>query len=114
MTDSHIDTWNSPTPQEEVFLESYGMFAEGDLKYKRMISASTGARLTLFHTQRLSGEWLYSMHTYRECSWITEEFVEYQKQVIKNAKAFSDKFVQLGYHVVSGGTDNHLLLLDVL
>ncbi len=45
---------------------------------------------------------------------LAPEFVEYQKQVIKNAKAFSDKFIELGYHVVSGGTDNHLLLLDVL
>jgi len=45
---------------------------------------------------------------------LSEEFVEYQKQVVKNAKAFSDKFIELGYHVVSGGTDNHLLLLDVL
>lgn len=45
---------------------------------------------------------------------LTEDFVTYQKQVVKNAKAFSDKFIELGYHVVSGGTDNHLLLLDVL
>ena len=45
---------------------------------------------------------------------LSEEFVVYQKQVVKNAKAFSDKFIELGYHVVSGGTDNHLLLLDVL
>jgi len=41
-------------------------------------------------------------------------FVEYQEQVVKNAKVFSDKFIELGYHVVSGGTDNHLILLDVL
>lgn len=45
---------------------------------------------------------------------LSEEFVEYQKQVVKNAKVFADKFIELGYHVVSGGTDNHLLLLDVL
>lgn len=45
---------------------------------------------------------------------MTPQFEEYQKQVVKNAKAFADEFVQLGYHVVSGGTDNHLLLLDVL
>ena len=45
---------------------------------------------------------------------LTEEFVTYQKQVVKNAKAFADKFIDLGYHVVSNGTDNHLLLLDVL
>jgi glycine hydroxymethyltransferase len=41
-------------------------------------------------------------------------FVDYQKQVVLNAAAMSDEFVKLGYHVVSGGTDNHLLLLDVL
>jgi len=45
---------------------------------------------------------------------LSEEFNDYQKQVVKNCKAFSDKFIELGYHVVSGGTDNHLLLLDVL
>lgn len=42
------------------------------------------------------------------------QFNEYQRQVIKNAAAFADEFLKLGYHVVSGGTDNHLLLLDVL
>ncbi len=42
------------------------------------------------------------------------EFKEYQKQVLKNIKAMSDEFIKLGYHVVSGGTDNHLILLDVL
>ena len=40
-------------------------------------------------------------------------FIDYQKQVILNAKAFADEFVKLNYHVVSGGTDNHLLLLEV-
>ena len=45
---------------------------------------------------------------------LSEDFVKYQEQVVKNAKAFSNKFIELGYHVVSGGTDNHLLLLDVL
>ena len=42
------------------------------------------------------------------------EFVEYQKQVIKNIQAMSDEFINLGYHVISNGTDNHLILLDVL
>lgn len=42
------------------------------------------------------------------------QFNEYQRQVIKNAAAFADEFLKLGYHVVSGGTVNHLLLLDVL
>ena len=41
------------------------------------------------------------------------EFVEYQKQVLKNIKAMSDEFINLGYHVISNGTDNHLILLDV-
>jgi len=40
-------------------------------------------------------------------------FVIYQKNVVDNAKAFADEFVKLSYHVVSGGTDNHLLLLEV-
>ena len=41
------------------------------------------------------------------------EFVEYQKQVIANAQALSNKLVQLGYTIVSGGTDNHLILVDM-
>ncbi len=42
------------------------------------------------------------------------EFREYQQHVVANAKAFADEFLKMNYHVVSGGTDNHLLLLDVL
>ncbi|MFA5742015.1 MAG: serine hydroxymethyltransferase, partial [Candidatus Izemoplasmatales bacterium] len=38
----------------------------------------------------------------------------YQIQVVANSKAFADEFLRMNYHVVSGGTDNHLLLLDVL
>lgn len=41
------------------------------------------------------------------------EFKEYQKQVIKNIQAMCDEFISLGYKVISGGTDNHLILLDV-
>ena len=44
---------------------------------------------------------------------LNKDFVEYQKQVVKNAKVLADSFIKLGYHVISGGTDNHLLLLDV-
>ena len=40
-------------------------------------------------------------------------FVEYQKQVVLNAKAMADEFIYLGHKVISGGTDNHLLLIDV-
>ena len=42
------------------------------------------------------------------------EFKDYQLQVLKNIKAMSDEFIKMGYHVISGGTDNHLILLDVL
>ena len=41
------------------------------------------------------------------------EFKEYQTQILKNAKAMSEKFVSLGVKLVSGGTDNHLMLLDL-
>ena len=41
------------------------------------------------------------------------EFKDYQKQVIKNIQAMCDEFIKLGYKVISGGTDNHLILLDV-
>ena len=41
------------------------------------------------------------------------EFKKYQKQVVKNMKAMEDEFKKLGYRIVSGGTDNHLILLDV-
>lgn len=37
----------------------------------------------------------------------------YMENVVKNAKALADEFVKLGYKVISGGTDNHLLLIDV-
>ena len=41
------------------------------------------------------------------------EFFEYQQQVLKNINAMCQEFINLGYKVISGGTDNHLLLLDV-
>ncbi|MGI5936391.1 MAG: serine hydroxymethyltransferase [Oscillospiraceae bacterium] len=41
------------------------------------------------------------------------EFAEYQAQVVKNARALANAFVARGLNVVSGGTDNHLLLLDL-
>ncbi len=45
---------------------------------------------------------------------MTAEFKEYQKQIIKNAKALADKLIELGYNLVSGGTDNHLMLVDLI
>ncbi|HDK27798.1 MAG TPA: serine hydroxymethyltransferase, partial [Candidatus Atribacteria bacterium] len=44
---------------------------------------------------------------------MTEEFKEYQKQIIKNAKALANNLMKLGYNLVSGGTDNHLMLVDL-
>ncbi len=51
-----------------------------------------------------------------ECFYeaLQPEFKEYQKQVIKNAKALADTLNQEGFKIISGGTDNHLMLVDVL
>lgn len=40
------------------------------------------------------------------------EFEEYAKQIIRNAKALAAKLVSLGFKIISGGTDNHLMLVD--
>ena len=42
----------------------------------------------------------------------TNEFKEYIHQVVKNSKAMADEFIRLGYTVVTGGTDNHMFLID--
>ena len=44
---------------------------------------------------------------------LTPEFKEYSKQVVLNAKTLATEFVKMGYMVTSGGTDKHLLLLDL-
>jgi glycine hydroxymethyltransferase len=41
------------------------------------------------------------------------DFAEYQKQVVANAQALAQSLMQAGYRVVSGGTDTHVVLLDV-
>ncbi len=41
------------------------------------------------------------------------EFKEYQQQVVKNAKALADALLKEGFRLVSGGTDNHLMLVDL-
>lgn len=43
----------------------------------------------------------------------TPQFVEYQKQVIRNAAALASILMERGFRLVSGGTDNHLLLVDL-
>ncbi|MEY2700937.1 MAG: serine hydroxymethyltransferase [Pseudomonadota bacterium] len=42
------------------------------------------------------------------------EFRQYQQQVINNARAMAGRLVDRGYQIVSGGTDNHLLLIDLI
>ena len=41
-------------------------------------------------------------------------FIDYQKQVIKNAQELARTFIDLGYKVLTNGTDNHLILVDVM
>ena len=44
---------------------------------------------------------------------LSDEFKAYQHQIVLNAKAMADEFVRQGIRLVSGGTDNHLMLLDL-
>ena len=44
---------------------------------------------------------------------LEDDFVLYQKQVLKNAKKLSDELMKRGFRIVSGGTDNHLMLVDL-
>ncbi len=44
---------------------------------------------------------------------LTPEYKEYQKQVQKNAKVMAQAFIDKGYKVISGGTDNHCMLIDL-
>ena len=41
------------------------------------------------------------------------EFIEYSRQIISNAKTMAEEFIKLGYKIVSGGTDNHLMVVDL-
>jgi glycine hydroxymethyltransferase len=43
----------------------------------------------------------------------SSQFKEYQEQVVSNSISFAEEFKRLGYEIVSGGTDNHLLLLNL-
>ena len=44
---------------------------------------------------------------------LTDDFLHYQIQVKKNAAAMAKEFVAKGYHLISGGTDNHMMLIDL-
>jgi glycine hydroxymethyltransferase len=46
-----------------------------------------------------------------EC--LSADYVEYMHQVVKNCKLMADHFTKNGFHVVTGGTDNHLFLVDL-
>ena len=41
------------------------------------------------------------------------EFKTYQEQIVKNAKALADALIAEGFNILTGGTDNHLMLLDL-
>lgn len=44
---------------------------------------------------------------------MTEEFKQYQKQVVKNAKRLAEKLKEFGFKIITNGTDNHLMLIDL-
>jgi len=44
---------------------------------------------------------------------LSEEFKAYQRQVVKNAKRLASNLINLGFKIISGGTDNHLMLVDL-
>ena len=50
-----------------------------------------------------------------ECFYeaLQPEFKEYMNQVVKNTKVLSDTLIKNGFKIISGGTDNHLILVDV-
>jgi glycine hydroxymethyltransferase len=43
----------------------------------------------------------------------TPEFINYAKQIVKNARRLAEKLLEYGFNLVSGGTDNHLILIDL-
>lgn len=44
---------------------------------------------------------------------LSDEFKQYQEQIVKNAKALANTLIEKGFTIVSGGTDNHLMLVDL-
>ena len=44
---------------------------------------------------------------------LSEEFKEYQKQIVKNSRALCASLAKLGFRIVTGGTDNHLFMVDL-
>jgi len=44
---------------------------------------------------------------------LTPEFAQYQQQIVKNARILADEFMHYGLSIISGGTDTHLLLIDL-
>ena len=47
------------------------------------------------------------------CEALTDEYKEYAGQIIKNAKVLAEELLKYGFRLVSGGTDNHLILIDL-
>ena len=63
----------------------------------------------------LGGPLMHVIGAKAECFYeaLQPEFVEYQKQVVKNAQAMANKFIDDNVKIISGGTDNHMFLIDV-
>ena len=45
---------------------------------------------------------------------MSDDFKTYQRQVVSNARAMASVFMERGYHIISGGTDNHLMLVSLI
>lgn len=45
---------------------------------------------------------------------MSKSFQEYQQQVLKNSKAMAQALIERGYHLMSGGTDNHQVLANIM
>jgi len=44
---------------------------------------------------------------------LSDDYLDYVIQVQKNARAMANKFIEKGYEIISGGTDNHMMLIDL-
>ena len=95
---------------------------------KHDIANGTGIRVSLFvsgcthHCKNCFNQETWDFHYGRMYTEETEreilealkpEFKTYQEQVVKNARALAEAMTEEGFNLVSGGTDNHLMLVDL-
>jgi glycine hydroxymethyltransferase len=94
---------DAPSPTGEVWLKSGNPKSTGQVLDSAMFPGTIGG--PLMHVIAAKAV------AFGEA--LKPEFADYQKQTIANAKAMAAAFVERGYDVVSGGTDNHLALIDL-